>query len=349
MGCDKKFQLLLSHLERTKSCQDYYDMSTMRKEAEKLTKEKKAHRSRERYQNDPNESPKKRAAAKLYYEQHTPEKRATMALYYEKNREKINDAKREQYQRDPEKKQAKRDYYDEIRSPSPNQKCPECDRIFCLKGDLKRHLDHAHSEENFVTCQICDMKFGYKQNVKRHMTEIHGEERHQCEKCPATFSRFSTLQEHIREDWHYLSYDCRQCSKTIVFKSLKGLIEHMIVKQSEGEFRGIKIRKSGIVVTCKSQVESTQLKEGEDVLFMERKDKVKAAKDRAMKKEEIINEGLQSASGNLVAPKVELEIIKEKHKENSKKDHCKWCEARVPFSEEYCSNRFHDAWKLHIE
>ena len=68
-----------------------------------------------------------------------------------------------------------------------------------------------------------------------------------------------------------------------------------------------------------------------------------------MKKEEIINEGLQSASGNQVAPKVELEIIKKKHEINSKKEHCKWCEARVPFSEEYCSNRFHDAWKLHTE
>ena len=48
-GCDKEFKLLLSHLERTKSCQESYDMQTMRQEANTLTKERKAQRSREHY------------------------------------------------------------------------------------------------------------------------------------------------------------------------------------------------------------------------------------------------------------------------------------------------------------
>ena len=365
-GCDKKFQLLLSHLERTKSCQDFYDMSTMRKEAERLTKEKKAERSRERYRNDPDESPKKRAAAKEYYKQHTPEKkaaakeyykqhtpekRATMALYYEKHKEELNDAKRKQYQDDPEIKQAKSDYYNETRSHYGSQKCPECEKILCTQGDMKRHMDHAHSEDKFITCQVCDKLFKYKQNVERHMTEIHGGERHKCGKCPAAFSRGSDLEEHIKQDWHYLSYNCRQCSKTIVFKSLKGLIQHTIVKQSEGEQicsdgTKWKIYKSGILVTCKSKVESTQLKDGEHVLCMERKEKAKAAKERFMKKEEIINEGLQSAAGNLGAPKVKLVIEKDEHEENDQKDRCYWCKEKVPFFEKHCSIRFHDGWKL---
>ena len=70
-GCDKKFELLLSHLERNKACQNLYDMSAMREEAKKLTKERKAQRSRERYQTD---SPKKRAAAAKHYKDNTPEK-----------------------------------------------------------------------------------------------------------------------------------------------------------------------------------------------------------------------------------------------------------------------------------
>merc|ERR1712008_265668 len=99
------------------------------------------------------------------------------------------------------------------------------------------------------------------------------------------------------------SYDCKQCNKNLVFKQLGGLIEHVIVKQSEGEEecggKKWKMYKSGILVTCKSRgAVSTQLKEGEHVLCMPRKDKVRAAKERALKKEEIINEGLQKAMGD---------------------------------------------------
>ena len=353
-GCDKKFLLLLSHLERTKSCQDSYDMSAMRKEAERLTKERKAQRGRDRYHNDPNESPKKRAAAKEQYKQHTPEKRATMALYNERHREKINDAMREQYQNDPEKKKEKSATYYATRSKYGSQECPQCDGVFFTPKDMKRHIDHTHSVENVITCQICDKQIKFEESLERHMREVHGGEKHRCEKCPAAFSCHSDLKEHIREGWHYLSYDCKQCSKTIVFKSLKGLIQHTIVKQSEGEHIGAsgtkwKIYKSGILVTCKSHVESTQLKEGENVLCMKRKDKVKAAKERAMKKEELINEGLLLAAGNLEAPKVKFEMIREKHEVNFYKDRCKWCEEKIPFSDEYCSVRFSDAWKLHRE
>ena len=330
----------------------------MRKEAERLTKEKKAERSRERYRNDPDESPKKRAAAKEYYKQHTPEKkaaakeyykqhtpekRATMALYYEKHKEELNDAKRKQYQDDPEIKQAKSDYYNETRSHYGSQKCPECEKILCTQGDMKRHMDHAHAEDKFITCQVCDKLFKYKQNVKRHMTEIHGGERHKCGKCPAAFSRGSDLEEHIKQDWHYLSYDCKQCSKTIVFKNLKGLIEHTIVKQSREErvaSDGAKyeICKSGITVTCKTQVKSTLLKEGKDVMRLTREDKVKASKKRQMKKEEIINEGLQLAVGNAEAPKVKLEFEYKKHEDDGRRK-CKWCFEYFPYSNEHCTHR----------
>ena len=282
MGCNKKFQLLLSHLERTKSCQDFYDMTAMREEAERLTKEKKAQRSREQYQN-PEESTKKRAAARHYYELHTPEKRATMALYNESHRKDINEAKREEYQSDPDKKQAKRDYYKETRSQYGRQKCTDCDQVCFTPQHMKRHIDHNHSTgENFVTCQICDKNLVNNQNLERHLTEVHGGIKHRCEKCPAAFIRASDLQAHIKEGWHYLSFHCKQCKKTIVFKNFKSLIDHTIVKQSEGQDIGAdgtkwKTYKSGILVTCKSHVESTQLKDGERVLCMPRKDKVKAA------------------------------------------------------------------------
>ena len=95
-----------------------------------------------------------------------------------------------------------------------------------------------------------------------------------------------------------------------------GSIEHVIVKQSESEEKfyyadknaAWRLKKSGILLTCKSHVESSQLKEGEHVLDIPWKDKVKAAKERAMKKEEIINEGLQLAYGNPEAPQGKIRI-----------------------------------------
>ena len=352
IGCHKKFQLLLSHLERTKSCQDFYDISSMREEAERLTKEKKAQRSRERYQNDPEDSAKKRTAAKEYYKHHASEKKATMALYYEKHREEINDAKREEYQRDPKKKQAKRDYYyDETRSNDNKQDCLECGETYYTPGDMKRHVSRAHSDESFVTCQICDKGFKCKDNVDKHMKEIHGGERHKCEKCPATYLRKSDLQAHVKEGTHFVSYHCKLCTQTIVFKSLRGLIDHTIVKQSREEDTfsdGTKYEKmkSGILVTCKYHVKSEQLTEGEHVLCMPRKDKAIAEKSRALKKKEIINEGLKLAAGNLEAPQVELEFVKEKHEENFYKDRCKWCEEEIPFSDEFCTVRFGTEWTI---
>ena len=80
---------------------------------------------------------------------------------------------------------------------------------------------------------------------------------------------------------------------------------------------------------------------------MPRKDKAMAAKSRALKKKEIINEGLKLAAMNLEAPQVELEFVKEKHEENLKKDHCKWCEERTPFSDVSCSVRFGTTWTIH--
>ena len=307
-GCDKKFQLLLSHLERTKSCQDFYDMSALRKEAERLTKEKKRQRSYDKYHNDPDESPRKQA------------------------------------------------YYQERRDPHGTQ-CPKCGAWLFTAKDTKRHNDHVHSEDNFFTCQICDKRIEYKENLDRHMREVHGGEKYKCEKCPAAYSRKSDLQIHIREDWHYITFYCKQCKKTLVFKNLGGLIRHVIVKRSEGEqeYEGHKwkIYKTGILVTCKSQVESTQLEDGKNqfqIPSMPKKDKVKAAMDRYRKKKEIINEGLKLANNNAEFPKIDFAFEYDKHEDDGggRYARCKRCDEQVPYSNEHCEDRMPVAmWQLH--
>ena len=69
-GCGKRVQLLLSHLERTqKPCKTAYDMEALRAEATKLHKEQINSRNRSRYRDDPDVSPKKRAASRDYYKE----------------------------------------------------------------------------------------------------------------------------------------------------------------------------------------------------------------------------------------------------------------------------------------
>ena len=93
-GCDKEFKLLLSHLERTKSCQESYDMQTMRQEANTLTKERKAQRSREHYKQH---SEEKKAASKQQYKTNPEKKKETMRVYNETNRQVINQAMYDHY------------------------------------------------------------------------------------------------------------------------------------------------------------------------------------------------------------------------------------------------------------
>lgn len=329
-------------------------MSAMRNEAEILHREQMAARKRDLYQNDPNESPRKRAASKEYYKKHSSEKKAaakrlyhespekkkeSMAAYNEKHKEDINGAMHEKHL------QSQDWTWTEF-------ECHDCKKYFMTQKSLNVHMKHDHADNQQPwTCQICDKDIGYKSSLDRHMKEVHGEEKYHCEKCPAAFTRHGELQKHIEEGWHYLTYQCKQCDKKLTFKTLRGLIEHTIVKQSEGEFTGSsgtkwKVYKSGILVTCKSQVESTQLKEGEEVLCMPRKDKVKAAKERIIKKEEIINEGLQLAMGNSDAPKVKLELIYKKHEDDGRRK-CKWCWEHTPYCHEFCEYRKpNESWVL---
>ena len=356
-GCNWTGKCLRSHLAKRKDCSSLYDLDALEAEAKKLHKEQMAARNRDRYHNDKDESPRKRASVKQQYHESPQKKRESMAAYNEKHRPDINKAMMKNYHENPEKKQEKSKYYYETKSKyvpglqyGGKEECSQCDGIFYGPRDMKRHVDNVHLKKNVVACQICDKDYQCKQSLERHMTEVHGGEKHKCEKCPAAFCRASDLQYHTKHGLHYLSYHCRLCKKTFVFQTLGGLIEHTIVKQSEEEHVGSngtwRIMKSGILLTCKSHMESKQLKEGKDVSRLTWKDKAKAKKERAMKKEEIINEGLQLAYGNLIAPKVKVDIKQDKHEKDVKKDQCKWCEERAPYSDEFCSINCFLNWKL---
>ena len=360
LGCDKQFLLLLSHLERTKSCQSSYDIAAMRKEADELHRQQMAARKLYQYQNDPNESPRKRAASMEYYMKHTQEKKASAKKLYQESPEKKKEAMAAYNEKHKEaiNKSMRNQYYQSCSKSGLNLwtefMCQVCENTFVTKKALDYHVEHSHMDNHSpMTCQICENKFVHKQSLERHTKEVHGGVKHICVKCPAAFTRHTELEKHINEGWHYLNFYCKQCKKTLVFKHLGGLINHVIVKQSVGEVHSggetWKEYKSGILVTCKSQVESTQLKEGKHVLCMPRKEKVEAAKQRERKKEEIINEGLQLANSNAEFPRVNFEFEYKKHEDDGRRK-CKWCYDHYPYSSEQCAYRKPDTgWHLQRE
>ena len=195
LGCGKEFALLLSHLERTKFCQDFYDMKAMRQDSATQTKERKAQRSRERYK----QSPEK--------------KKKSMAAYNEKHRPEINDCMKKNY-----------------REKSHGYECPICEKAFHTLSHVNRHFDNAHSgeepteahsgEEPTEICQICDKAFSRRDNLDRHIREVHGEEKmHKCMRCIAIFTRKEDLVHHEKMGKHVSSYDCEYCFQNIAIKS----------------------------------------------------------------------------------------------------------------------------------
>ena len=44
--------------------------------------------------------------------------------------------------------------------------------------------------------------------------------------------------------------------------------------------------------------------------------------------------------------KNKLDIKQDKHEKDVKKDQCKWCEEKAPYSDEYCSINCFLNWKL---
>ena len=276
------------------------------------------------------------------YKKHTTRKRtvskerkATMAAYNEKHRSAIN------------AKMA--NHYHETRKS--RVVCPRCQEQFFTKKQMKRHIDDIHiGKQQSFTCQICDKSIKYKENLERHMKEVHGEVKHKCQQCPAAYTRKSELQKHIDTGWHFLKFQCSICEKQLVFKTLQGLIEHLEAKQTEvkTEYKGrtFKSYKSGINVTCKSSHRSIKVEEGEEVFGMPRKNKVMADQKRKKEKEKFINVGLSAAYGGLETHYVKVEFTKKVHEENVDKTHCKWCEEKIPFSDEFCTIRFGTNWHL---
>ena len=329
--CSKSFSLFLSHLMRSDKCGAKYDLDVIEAEEKRQRRDRKAVYDKEYYNQH---TPEKKAASKRLYQDNPEKKKETMAAYNEKHREDINLA-------------MNKIYYESQFEDVTDYLCHSCDKAFLTKKSRDTHLEKFHSgKKQSMICQICDKTLDYKQNLERHMKEVHSGQKHTCDKCPAAFTRNSELQNHKKENWHYLSYYCSQCKQNIVFKSLGAMIRHVIVKQSESEmaypadgssYAGTTFtrKKSGISLTCQSHVESIQLEEGVYLEHLSKEQKMEAFRRRLKKKEEIINSGLNAAHGSYKKPRVKLEFVRAHDKkthdqEIEDKGECWYCQMKDP-------------------
>ena len=326
-SCGKDVTKLLSHLLRTTSCQESYDMNAMKEEAKTLTKVRKAQRSRERYQNIPLHASQKRDAARKLYKENPERKKEAMRTYNSEHRTDINAS-------------MSHHYFDNRKKSQGNYECPVCNKEFILLKYVQRHIKEYHTEHNHTyICQICEKSIQYKSNLERHIREVHGGKKYKCEKCPAAYNRLDDLDQHTHSGWHYFEYNCDLCDETMVFKSVRSLVEHVIVKQPETEEKGktqtFKMKRTGIFVTCTSYKRGFTV-DGEkgSLSSNSRKcDKVWAEEKRMKHKEKIINEGLSRA--NTMA-KVILKLTKQPHEEVN--GTCVWCRVSKPV-DEFCQFR----------
>ena len=87
-GCKFNGTSLLGHLKKKPGCAKLYDIAALQAEAKQLNREKAAARGRERYQNNPEESMKKKAASTSYYQRHKEKIALQRKLKFEQKTER---------------------------------------------------------------------------------------------------------------------------------------------------------------------------------------------------------------------------------------------------------------------
>ena len=165
-GCGYIGSALLSHLGHKPRCQAWYDMVALRAESAKRRFELMAARNREKYHNDPDVSPRKKANMTAYNEKHREdinrEMKATMRKKYDDpdEREKKKEAMREKYN-DPDegekKKAAVQTYYQRNRERILTRMALQRKAKFDNKTDYDRFMDFKNAMKNVCAygCICC--------------------------------------------------------------------------------------------------------------------------------------------------------------------------------------------------
>jgi uncharacterized C2H2 Zn-finger protein len=88
--------------------------------------------------------------------------------------------------------------------------CPHCDKSFARKSNLSRHIESNHSDsvkadkeqsaptnkDKKFNCNVCGLFFKQKCHYTEHL-QIHQGFRFECQHCKKSFSRATTLKQHM--------------------------------------------------------------------------------------------------------------------------------------------------------
>ncbi|XP_055911794.1 zinc finger protein 501 [Eupeodes corollae] len=123
-----------------------------------------------------------------------------------------------------------------------------CDKMFVSNENMEKHIREVHENAKVYRCLHCDEKFTQRIKLRRHEVKHTGvypfncskcskgfvqeyfltrhvcTKIHKCDRCEATFEKWSALLAHRKEFNHPMLYKCEQCLKE--FKSKFFLEEH---------------------------------------------------------------------------------------------------------------------------
>lgn len=126
----------------------------------------------------------------------------------------------------------KRHYRVKHIAAAPTYSCTECNTTFRRKNLLSKHLKIMHNIGEFkYTCKKCEKGFfflpAYTKHTRTHNKKLKPRE---CDNCPLTFTKWSDLVRHRREEHKMVligEFFCDNCPRS--FKWKKSLRFHMKV------------------------------------------------------------------------------------------------------------------------
>ena len=110
-----------------------------------------------------------------------------------------------------------------------NFRCNQCEKCFKRPAHLASHVKSIHVEERPWKCKECDFSSRREDTLKLHSAIHRGtrDRSHQCDLCPQSFYRRSTLTNHIRIHTGDRPHHCNLCKSS--YKTSGDLSSHQRV------------------------------------------------------------------------------------------------------------------------